>query len=323
MELSVIIVSWNCQEDLRTCLASLPAGLGAVSYEVIVVDNASSDGTSGMVEELFPKARLIANTGNRGFASANNQGLALAGGDFLLLLNPDTILTPGAVEGMLEFMRAEPRAGMAGPAFSPGPGRPAAIRPGIYRFPGIKDELFLDTVLADLSAGFHDLFALRGRAPEGAGGAPFETDWISGACILLRRRAMEEAGVLDPRFFLYMEELEWCYRLKRTGGWKVFILPYLGIVHTGGVSSGKVAAAEISAIYYESRYKFFEKHWPGALVTVVRAAKVILLAVTLLWHLLVKLTVPGSRADAVVKIRTCMAIIPVILKIKKRDPGKT
>ncbi|OIO03111.1 MAG: hypothetical protein AUJ51_04950 [Elusimicrobia bacterium CG1_02_56_21] len=322
MELSVVIVSWNCREELRTCLSSLASGLGSLSHEIIVVDNASSDGTSGMVKEEFPQVRLVSNSGNSGFACANNQGLDLAAGEYLLLLNPDTVLTPGTAEGLLEFMKVEPRAGVVGPAFSSGAGTQASIRPGIYRFPGVKDELFLDTVLADLSAGLHRLPGLSGHAPEGAGGGPVESDWVSGACMLVRRQAMAENGVMDPRFFLYMEELEWCYRIKRIGGWKIFILPHLSIMHSGGVSSGKKRAGEISAIYYESRYKFFEKHWPGALVAVIRTGKVILLGISLLWYMLEKLAAPGERAEAEAKIVTCRAAITVLLRGRKGMPEK-
>ena len=320
-EVSVIIINWNSKDRLRACLGSLAANLGDIRHEVIVVDNASSDGTSAMVKELFPAARLLENTGNKGFAAANNQGIALSRGGYLLLLNPDTLVLPGAVQGMLAFMKSEPEAAVVGPAFAGAPGLPALVRPEIYRFPGVKDELLRDTFLEGLSSGLRRL-AGRGGSPGTFAGSPAtETDWVSGACMLVRRKAADEVGGMDSRFFLYMEELEWCYRIK-LHGWKIFILPQLGIVHIGGASSDKVEAAALFAIYYDSRYKFFEKHWPRAQVAALRAAKAVLLAVSALWYLLVKLAVPARSEEAGVKIRACGAAIPVILKIREVGQGK-
>lgn len=321
-EVSVIIVSWNSKEELKACLCSIAPGLGGVSHEVIVVDNASSDGTPGMVKELFPQFRLIANGDNRGFAAANNQGLALARGEYLLLLNPDTVLLKGAAGGLLDFMRSEPEAGAVGPAFLNGPGCPASIRTGIFRFPGLKDELFLDTVLGDISGLVHGLFRMRGRAPEAAGGTwPVEADWVSGACMLVRRQAMEEAGVLDPAFFLYMEELEWCYRIKRVSGWKILILPYLSIIHTCGASTAKRNAVEILAIYYDSRYKFFKKHWPPCLVLPLRLVKGLLLSLSVLKWMFIAAAVPAKRAAAAEKTKGLFAVLSVVLGFTSPRPS--
>jgi GT2 family glycosyltransferase len=281
MELSVIIVSWNSSADLRACLDSLQAGLAGITHEVIVVDNASSDGSPAMVRSAFPSVRLIENKTNSGFAAANNLGLASGRGEYFLLLNPDTLVQPGEIKKLLDFLRATPLAGVAGPAFSSAPGRPFLIRPWIYKFPGFRDELFADTFLEDLAAW---LSRSAGNAEGGSAlppPGPVETDWISGACMLVRREALQSAGALDERFFLYMEELEWCRRIKNAG-WQVFIVPSAGVFHTGGTSSSKRDPAELFGIYYESRYKFFSKHWPVAVVLLVRACKTVLLAVTIL-----------------------------------------
>lgn len=278
--ISVVIVSWNCSADLEACLDSLGPALSGIDHEVIVVDNASSDGTPGMVSRKFPSVRLVENHSNEGFAAANNRGIALSSGELTLLLNPDTLVPQGAVQELVRFMNSEPSAGAVGPAFSAAAGLPFAVRPWIYRFPGFKDELLLDTIAGELAAWLWGLF--RGTKPSGppGAGAAWETDWASGACLLLRRQAFEEGGRFDEMFFLYMEELELCYRMKRAG-WKIFILPSAGVVHTGGRSTAQTDAAAISGIYYESRYKFFAKHWPAPEVFLLRAMKAALLALTL------------------------------------------
>lgn len=295
MELSVIIVSWNSSSDLRVCLDSLPAGLAGITHEVIVVDNASSDGSPALVRSAFPSVRLIESRVNSGFAAANNIGLASGSGEYFLLLNPDTLVQPGEIKKLLDFLRATPRAGVAGPAFSSAPGLPFSIRPWIYKFPGFRDELLADTFLEDLAAW---VSCAGGHAGEGGAlppPGPVETDWVSGACMLVRREALQNAGALDERFFLYMEELEWCHRIK-TAGWHIFIVPSAGVFHTGGTSSARRDPAELFGIYYESRYKFFSKHWPAAKVLLVRACKAVLLAVTILLRTADSVKMPKLKA---------------------------
>lgn len=301
MKLSVVIVSYDCAAELAGCLASLPAGLAGLDYEVIVVDNASSDGSLEAARRSLPGGKVIASPVNRGFSAGNNLGISASSGEFLLLLNPDAALFPGAVKGMLDFMDAEPRAGVVGPAFAASAGGSPAVRPGIYRFPGLKDELFADTLLSRLAAALRPVSGSAAPAPRGSG--PAETDWVSGACMLVRRKAAEEAGPMDEDFFLYMEEVDWCLRMKRKG-WRVFILPDLGVAHSGGRSTSSLPGPERARTYYESRYRFFAKHWPAALIPFLKAAKVGLLCATAAWDLLAA-PFRGSAAGAGLAAARC------------------
>lgn len=318
MELSVIIVNWNLEDALKACLESVESSLKDLDHEVIVIDNASSDGSVRMLKDVFPGVRLIENQDNAGFARANNQGIALSRGGYLLLLNPDTLVPPAAIQHLLAFMLANPEAAVAGPALADGNGSVAGFRPEIYLFPCLKDELVLDTILNDLSSFVHytaGFFKRHGTAGPAAA-EPVESDWVSGACMLVRREAADAAGPMDERFFLYMEELEWCYRLKREHGWKIFILPSVNIIHTGGSASSKIGTVNVFRIYYDSRYKFFEKHWNSRLVPLLRAAKSSLLALSLLKWFFLKFFSAGRREEASDRIAAYSAVIPIVLKIR-------
>jgi hypothetical protein len=250
-ELSVIIVSWNTRELLRECLTSLSATLGAITAEVFVVDNASSDGTAAMVAADFPAVTLIANADNRGFAAANNQALALATGASILFLNPDTRVLPGAIRRSLDYLAADPAAGAVGVRLLNGDG---SLQPSWRRFYSFGGTLLDNKLTARL------LGRAQGSVIDGLPAAPTTVDWVIGAYLLVRRPALELiGGGFDERFFVYGEEIDLQYRLRRAG-WSVVFLPEPAIVHYGGQSSGQVRAA--ATMYdYRSRYLFVRKHY--------------------------------------------------------------
>jgi len=256
-DLTVIVVSWNVRDLLRRCLASLSASPSAASprieIEIIVVDNASADGSADMVRAEFPQVRLIANDENRGFTAANNQGLAASQGRHLLLLNPDTEIVGDALATMVGYMDAHPRIGALGPQLRYPDGR---LQPSRRRFPTFATALVESTVIQQWWPD--NRLLQRYYMADTPDDAVQPADWLVGACLLVRRQAYEQIGGLDEGFFMYSEELDWCKRLK-DAGWEVVYLPTATIIHHEGKSSEQVAPAR--HIYFQSsKVRYFRLH---------------------------------------------------------------
>ena len=261
-DLSIIIVNWNTRELLRECLAALTKDEGrktkdeppsslvlGPSSDVIVVDNASADGSVEMVRRDFPDVRLIVNESNLGFARANNRGIAASRGRYVLLLNSDTVASTDALEMLVAFMDAHPEAGVGGPRLL----RPdGTAQP--YAFGGDPTLSYL------LRRGFNRLLRHR-YLHDWDTDVIQEVDWVSGACLMARRAAIEQAGPLDEAMFMYFEDNEWCLRIRKAG-WKVYYDPQAAIVHLGGQSLAKNPAARQA--YSESLRYFYRKHYSRA-----------------------------------------------------------
>lgn len=223
-DLSIIIVNRNTRDLLRECLLSIQRSPESVRHEVVVVDNGSTDGSPQMVEERFPGAHLLRNPVNTGYAYPNNQGLSRARGRYVLLLNSDTEVRPGALSRLVEFMDAHPRAGACGPAlFLPG----GEIQRSCYSFPSprtyLSAMLTLDRVFprsrvfGNQNTGFaHDRTA--------------RVDALIGAALVVRREVVESVGPLDERFRLHFNDFDWCYRIHRAG-WEIWFLREAEVVH--------------------------------------------------------------------------------------------
>lgn len=279
--LVVIIVNWNVRDLLRECLRSLaryPA-TGA-AQRVVVVDNASSDGSVDMVRREFPDVELIASAANLGFTGGNNLGLARAeqlfprGGDnYLLLLNPDAEVTAGALDALLAFAGANPDAGVVGPQLRYADG---TIQSSRRRFPTLATALFESTWLQPLApARLLDRYTLRDQPDHATGDA----DWLVGAALLVRQSVYAAVGGLDDRtFFMYSEELDWCRRIRsqpipgqpgRT--WRVVYHPAAVVIHHEGQSSGQVSARRM-ILFNTSKVRYFAKHHSRAQARLIRAA---------------------------------------------------
>ena len=248
--LSVIIVSYNTRELLARCLESI-AGEPRPPDEVIVVDNASADESAAMVRARFPHAQVIANAENRGFAAATNQGLRAATSHFLCLLNPDTELFPGALTALADFLESHPRVGVVGPTLLHADG---TYQHAAFRFPT------LPMALLDFFPLNHRLLnsRLNGRYPFALYEHPFAMDHPLGACMLVRREACADVGLLDEQFFMYCEEIDWCRRIKQAG-WEVMHAPGARVVHHGGQSTQQ-AAGRMFVELHRSRFRLFAKH---------------------------------------------------------------
>jgi N-acetylglucosaminyl-diphospho-decaprenol L-rhamnosyltransferase len=263
--LSVVIVSYNTRDLLRDCLRSIFDSLCELSVAVWVVDNASADGSAAMVAAEFPHVRLLARDDNLGFARANNLALKQASGRYLLLLNPDTLVPPGALDGLVAAMDAHPEASVCSPLLLNADGSPQWCW---ARFPGWKSEL---TGRLDLSQSPYPLADFADPAKRAAM-EPFAADWVGGACFLVRRSAMEAVGLLDEGYFMYSEETDWCCRFRAAGG-LVLLVPSVTVTHLGGQSSQAVPVATRRRMY-QSSVRFYRKRYGalGSLLPVALAA---------------------------------------------------
>jgi GT2 family glycosyltransferase len=236
--LSVIVVSWNGREILRLCLSALRDHLGGIKYETIVVDNASSDGTPEMVERDFPEVRLVRNHENVGFGRGNNIGMGVARADTFLLLNSDAWLIDDTPVRLVERLRSRREVGVIGPRLRFVDGR---IQASAHRF-GSLSRMLIEEL------GIYKFFSKARTADLLMGGywdhsEEREADWLTGACMLVRREVFEETGGFDPGIFLYSEEVEWCYRIKKRG-WIVLFSPVGEVMHIGHASADLLLGEE-------------------------------------------------------------------------------
>jgi GT2 family glycosyltransferase len=254
-DLSVIVVSYQCAEALTDCLESLAGCPWGVSTEVIVIDNGSTDGTADRVRRRFSGVRLIANAANRGFAAANNQGLAVAGGRHILFLNPDTRVHPGALDRIVEALDADATIGALGPQLVDANG---AIQPSTRGFPTWTSLLHRHTPLRLLGVlgGAYRRYRMTGFDFT----RPADVDQVMGAAMAMPRAVLDRVGTMDERFFLYFEEVDLCRRIK-AAGYRVRFDPSGQITHTGGESTAAVASHHL---LYRGLFKYVRK-WHGPL----------------------------------------------------------
>jgi GT2 family glycosyltransferase len=251
IELSIIIVSWNVRRDLEACLQSLRDNSDP-PHETIVIDNASSDDTLPLLKD-DSDVRVIANTDNRGFAAANNQGLAVARGAWLLLLNPDTVVPPGALRQLVDFARVHPEAGVIGPRLLNPDG---SLQYSCRSFPTVTAGMFRHTFLGRL---FPRVRSMRDYLMcDWPHDAPREVDWLSGAAMLVNRRAFEQVGGLDEGFYWGSEDVDYCYRMHQAG-WQVLYTPEPSITHAIGRSTDQVLIPTIIRTH-RSMQRLFAKH---------------------------------------------------------------
>lgn len=262
-DLSIVIISWNVRELLRRCLDSIQESLRGekgkgLLVETIVFDNGSADGSADMVREDFPWVHLMESEVNLGFTKGNNLAIGQSEGRYILLLNPDTEVVGDALGTMMAYMESHPRVGALGPQLMNPDGTTQSSR---RRFPTMATAFLESTVLQPWfqGSGILKRYYLLDR-PDGE---IQPVDWVVGAALLIRREALHQVGPLDEEFFMYSEELEWCYRLKAQG-WEVVYLPTAQVVHQEGRSSEQVLAAR-HIHFQRSKVLFFKKYygWRG------------------------------------------------------------
>jgi hypothetical protein len=266
MDLSIAIVSWNTRDLLDGCLRSVYDTTREIEFEVIVVDNASADGSPEMVGEKYARAMLIANPDNVGFAAGNNQAYRASAGRHFLLLNPDTTCREGVITGLVRFLDEHPAAGAVGPLVTNDDG---TLQYSWAAFPTLWSEM---AGRLDRRIGRSGVLPLT--ADETRMQGPFKADWIGGCCLMIRREAAEQIGPMDESLFMYSEETDWCMRLRKAR-WEVWVDPSCEIAHLGGKSSD-LAKAQSARHLRMSKRQYFRKHhgvWPAAAVGTVLAVK--------------------------------------------------
>jgi len=243
VNLSIIIVSFNARAHLERCLQSLHDAPPASSHEIVVVDNGSSDGSAAAAKR-WHDVRVIDNGTNAGFASANNVGIRASTGRNLLLLNSDTIVPAGAIDAMLAVLERDPSVAVVGPRLVDTSGRAELSVGGMVGpWNELRQKLF--------TPAHADRLARQEHFP----------DWVSGACLLVRRADAEAAGLLDERYFMYFEDVDFCAAIRARGR-RVLFTPAVEVTHLRG-GSRAAAAADTARAYRRSQLAFYEKHHPG------------------------------------------------------------
>ena len=251
---SIIIVNWNTRDLLLQCIESVAHDCDGVETEIIVVDNASTDGSPQAVGEGYPSVRVIANERNLGFATASNQGVSEATGDYILLLNPDTVVHPGAISQMLGFLSERREVGIVGPLLLGADGRPQISSFGIFPSP-LEAMLRAMRIwrLAPKSA-LARRFLIRPESP----GEWVYSEHLLGACLLIRREVLDQVGGFDEDFFLFLEETDLCYRTKEAG-WRVAFYTGASVTHLGEQSMQHILHRS-GGLYIRSYNRFCQKH---------------------------------------------------------------
>jgi GT2 family glycosyltransferase len=275
LDVAIIIVSWNVRDYLADCLRSVYADLrrSQLNGEIWVVDNASTDGTQAVLENLFPTTHLIRNNHNPGFGAANNQAMLEIlqhyeqPPKYFFLLNPDTLVRPKAMGRLIQCLEKRSEAGVSGARLIYGDGR---FQHSAFNFPGLAQLAF------DLLPFPDRLYEsrLNGRYPRSAykpNRSPFEVDHTLGAAMMVRRDVAEATGGFDESYHMYCEEIDWCWRI-REAGWTIYTVPQAEIVHYAGESTRQVPAQSIINLW-QSRMQLYRRHHKPTTVTL--AAKLV------------------------------------------------
>ncbi len=248
VDLSIIIVNWNTRDLLTQCLESIFKRVRGVDFEVLVVDNGSTDGSGSKAKKAVPSIRFIESEKNVGFAKAANQGILKTSEKYVLLLNPDTQVKDEAIERLVTFMDTHLEAGIAGAQLLNSDG---SKQNSIANFPSLATELFNKSLL-------RRLFPKKFPGKEKNYPEPVEVDSVIGACMMVRRDALDQIGLLDENYFLFLEETDWCYRMRKAG-WKIYHVPQAEIYHFQG-KSAEIEKKKARVEYFRSRYHFFKKN---------------------------------------------------------------
>lgn len=256
LDLSIIIVSWNVENYLRNCLKSIYETTSGISFEIFVVDNASADRSVRMVKKDFPQVKLITNKENLGFPKANNQAIKVSNGKYILLLNPDTVVRGNALEQMVDFLEGNPTVGAVGPKiFSDD---------GTIQFTCARN-------FSTLLTSFSSIFLLRRLFPKSRiWGRKLMGYWdhkdnrsvecLSGACIMIRRKTIDNVGMLDDVISMYLEDTDICYRIRKNN-WINYYLSSAEVVHFGRGSSNKSSLGKnLEIMQIQAGDIFFKKH---------------------------------------------------------------
>lgn len=263
IDLSVVIVNWNTCDELGECLRSVYK-VGGPSMEFIVIDNASADGSADMVRQEFPQTTLIVNDDNLGFAKASNQGILASSGRYVMLLNPDSVVLDGMFDALVRFGDKNQDTGIFGPKILNPDG---SLQYSCRRFPTLAAGVFRNTFVGRLFP--NNTYTRDYLMTEWDHSVPRDVDWVSGAAMVIRRKLIEEIGLLDEQFFMYCEDVDMGYRAVQKG-WRVSYCPMASVIHVRAKGSDQDPNRMILE-FHRSMYKFFLKNYAGKSSIIMRA----------------------------------------------------
>jgi len=255
LDLSIIIVNYNTKDLLETCLKSISQNTHNILYEIVVVDNHSKDSSVQMIEGEFPDARLIKNKSNNGYSKANNQGINISQGRYILLLNSDTEVSNDALNKAVKFMDDNSEIGICGLKLLNADG---SIQLSCRSFPTFSTAIF--NRYSIITRLFPDnKFSREYLLSDWDHKSIMDVDWVSGACMLIRREVIDKIGLLEEKFFMYSEDVDLCYRAKENG-WRIVYYPLSEVIHYIGKSSEKKPFLSIFE-RHKSMYLYYKKHY--------------------------------------------------------------
>lgn len=294
-DMSVVVVCWNNKAYLEPCLRSLFEANLRSRFDVVVVDNGSTDGSPAMVRERFPQVQLIQNDHNAGLSRASNQGIHATAGRHVMLLNDDTLVNGPSLDALVTFLDTTPDAAAVGGRLLNPDG---SFQAASVDFSTLREEFLIASRLGEwLWPGYPSCVAADRVTP---------VDWIGSACLLLRRAALAQVGLLDEEYFIYGDEADLQYRLRRAG-WKVYYLPSVTTIHFGGRSMNRWRRRKM---VYRGKLLFYRKHYGWLRTTILRSMFAVLSAGKLLcWC--VAATVPHWRERARQEIASNLDVMRV------------
>jgi len=307
VKLSIIIVNYNSGEFLRGCLTSIANERPSFPFEIIVVDNCSTDGSAETISLLFPRIILIKNAINCGFARANNIGILRSVGEYVLLLNPDTIILPGALDRLVAGLEGAPDAGAAGPGIlnaNRRPQRTGVVFPSLWNV--LCEALFLDQLMPSSR-----LFGRHRQLYRSSDESRY-VDYLQGSCLIARRSAIDSVGGLDEDYFMYFEETDLCYRF-REHGWRTLYLPSASVIHFGGSGTSHYTKERLRQ-FHRSYLLFLRKHRSALTRIVFRALLMMRSAIRSLVFIVVGLFNRKRREEFVDRAEGYLNVTLMMLK---------
>lgn len=300
VDMSIVLVCWNNKAYLDPCLKSLYEGGLKSSFDVVVVDNGSTDGSQQMLVEKYPQVKLIQNAGNVGLGKASNQGIEATNGRHVLLLNNDTLVNGPALDVLVEYLDAHPEAGAtAGKLLNPD----YSFQSGFAPFSTLLEEFLIVTHIGEL--------LWTGYPSHGDSNEIKETGWMSSACLLVRRAALDQIGLLDESYFIYGDEADLQYRLNKAG-WKVVFLPNSSIIHFGGRSMDRWKRRKM---VYRGKMMFYKKNYGFVSTFLLRLLFFVMSLLKLLvWC--VGFIVPSKNDQAKKELRSNIDVMGLCLNLK-------
>jgi len=300
VDMSIVLVCWNNKAYLDPCLKSLYEGGLKSTFDVIVVDNGSTDGSQQMLAEKYPDVKLIQNAGNVGLGKASNQGIEATNGRHVLLLNNDTLVNGPALDVLVEYLDAHPEAGAtAGKLLNPD----GSFQSGFAPFSTLLEEFLIVTHIGEL--------LWTGYPSHGDSNQIKSTGWMSSACLLVRRAALDRIGLLDESYFIYGDEADLQYRLNKAG-WKVIFLPNSSIVHFGGRSMDRWKRRKM---VYRGKMMFYKKNY-GFISTFLLRLLFFVMSLLKLLVWCVGFLVPSRNDQAKKELRSNIDVMALCLNLK-------